>query len=211
MTPDKTVTAIKSAKDPRRGDDRRDSGLCFTPDNALWRMHLIVRAMVRRRMVKRCCRIVKNARRPTLLESLRLLARQRFNPKHVDELSWEDLQERVTQWRQFVRVAIVVLLASERRICERVFNAPEAQHLSVPLRPFLRGVASPLGSSLSLSILPLPAPLQLQSMYQCCARCSLVLRATFWPASSAIPVSKWAASVPPSVLSLVLCCSLLPA
>lgn len=92
-------------------------------------MHLIVRAMVRRRMVKRCCRIVKNARRPTLLESLRLLARQRFNPKHVNELSWDDLQERITQWRQFVRVAIVVLLASERRICERVFNAPEVSAL----------------------------------------------------------------------------------
>lgn len=126
----KTVTASKTPKAQEGEVSAGDRGLCFIPDNALWRMHLIVRAMVRRRMVKRCCRIVKNARRPTLLESLRLLARQRFNPKHVNELSWEDLQERITQWRQFVRVAIVVLLASERRICARVFNAPEVRTLS---------------------------------------------------------------------------------
>lgn len=102
-----------------------ERGVCFIPENALWRLHLIVRAMVRRRLVRRCCRVIKSARRPALLDSLRQLAQGRFNSRNVPNLTWADLQNRVEQWRAFVKVAVHVLLASERRICERVFNNAE--------------------------------------------------------------------------------------
>ncbi|CAI5473908.1 unnamed protein product, partial [Closterium sp. Yama58-4] len=63
--------------------------------------------------------------RAVLEESLKQLAAGRFDPRLVPTLEWDDLAARVDLWKAYARRGVRVLLAAERKLCERVFDTVE--------------------------------------------------------------------------------------
>ncbi|GJP73731.1 hypothetical protein CLOP_g4421 [Closterium sp. NIES-67] len=102
-----------------------DRAPSFLPEPAVWRLHAIARVAARAGLSPALRRNYRTVRKAVLEESLKQLAAGRFDPRLVPTLEWEELASRVDLWKAYARRGVRVLLAAERKLCERVFDTVE--------------------------------------------------------------------------------------
>uniref|UniRef100_A0A0E0BPA3 Exocyst subunit Exo70 family protein n=1 Tax=Oryza glumipatula TaxID=40148 RepID=A0A0E0BPA3_9ORYZ len=69
-----------------------------------------------------CYRIYRDSRGSALEVSLRKLGVEKLSKDDVQRMQWEALEAKIGNWTQFMRIAVKLLLAGERRICDQVFD-----------------------------------------------------------------------------------------
>lgn len=82
----------------------------------------IAQRMVRSGYGKDCCQVYVGIRKTVLEQSLYRLGAEKLNVEDVKIMPWEILEVKIRKWIQALKVAIKVILASERKLNDEVFS-----------------------------------------------------------------------------------------
>lgn len=93
----------------------------FPPD-AIEDLRSIASRMVASGYWRECMQVYGSARKPAVDQSLRRLGIEKMSIGDVQRLNWQTLAAKVGQWIRSARAAIRIILASERRLCEMIFD-----------------------------------------------------------------------------------------
>ncbi|XP_015698447.1 exocyst complex component EXO70A1-like isoform X2 [Oryza brachyantha] len=103
-----------------------ETGVCRTPTlippRILPLLHDIAQQLVQAGNQQSCYRIYRDSRGSALEVSLRKLGVEKLSKDDVQRMQWEALEAKIGNWTQFMRIAVKLLLAGERRICDQVFD-----------------------------------------------------------------------------------------
>lgn len=72
-----------------------------------------------------CCQVYGSVRRDALDECLSILGVEKLSIEEVQKIEWRALDEKMKKWIQGVKVAVRVLLAGEKRICDQIFSSSD--------------------------------------------------------------------------------------
>ncbi|CAM8962524.1 unnamed protein product [Rhodiola kirilowii] len=77
--------------------------------------------MIRAGYEKECCRVYTSVRREAMNKCLVLLGVEKMGIEEVQKIEWSALDEMMKKWSPAIKVAVKVVLAGERRLCDQVF------------------------------------------------------------------------------------------
>ncbi|KAJ1701440.1 hypothetical protein LUZ63_001219 [Rhynchospora breviuscula] len=93
----------------------------FPPD-AIEDLRNIASRMIASGYWRECMQVYGSARKPAVDHNLRRLGIEKLSIGDVQRLTWETLASKVGRWIRSARAAIRIILASERRLCEMIFD-----------------------------------------------------------------------------------------
>ncbi|KAL3647320.1 hypothetical protein CASFOL_008288 [Castilleja foliolosa] len=67
-------------------------------------------------------RTYRDIRSPVLEESLRKLGVEKLSKDDVQKMQWEVLEAKIGNWIHFMRIAVKLLFAGERKVCDQIFE-----------------------------------------------------------------------------------------
>lgn len=85
-------------------------------------LNAIAQRMVTVGFGKECCEAFLSVRKTVLEQSLCRLGAQRLNVEVVQRMTWEALEVKIKKWIQAMKVAMKVILPSERKLSGKVFT-----------------------------------------------------------------------------------------
>ncbi|KAG8378625.1 hypothetical protein BUALT_Bualt07G0004900 [Buddleja alternifolia] len=78
--------------------------------------------MVRSGNQQQLQRIYRDTRSPVLEESLRKLGVEKLSKDDVQKMQWEVLEAKIGNWIHFMRIAVKLLFAGQRKVCGQIFE-----------------------------------------------------------------------------------------
>lgn len=105
------------------GDDLQ-STLYLLPPDIVPDLHDIAQRMVKAGYQRECVQVYATVRKAVLEESLCRLGVEKTSIDEVQRMNWEALEAKIKKWIQAMKVAVKVLFASERRLCDQIFLPP---------------------------------------------------------------------------------------
>ncbi|OMO62735.1 Exocyst complex protein Exo70 [Corchorus capsularis] len=85
-------------------------------------LHDLAQQMVRAGHQQQLLRIYKETRSLVLEESLRKLGVEKLSKDDVQKMQWEVLEAKIGNWIHFMRIAVKLLFAGERKVCDQMFE-----------------------------------------------------------------------------------------
>lgn len=82
----------------------------------------IAERMVASKYERECCQVYSNVRRELVEEGLIRLGIEKLSIEEIQKMDWEILEGKIKKWNQAIRIAVQVLLASEKRLCVQIFE-----------------------------------------------------------------------------------------
>lgn len=82
----------------------------------------IAERMVASKYERECCQVYSTVRREILDEGLRRLGIEKLSIEEIQKMDWETLEGKIKKWNQAVKIAVQVLLGSEKRLCVQIFE-----------------------------------------------------------------------------------------
>ncbi|CAM6096008.1 unnamed protein product [Calypogeia fissa] len=70
---------------------------------------------------QQCLRVYRDVRSATLEQSLRKLGVEKLSKEDVQKMQWEALEGKIGNWIQYMRAAVKLLFAGERKLCDQIF------------------------------------------------------------------------------------------
>ncbi|KAI4370707.1 hypothetical protein MLD38_019027 [Melastoma candidum] len=67
-------------------------------------------------------KVYRDTRSPVLEESLRKLGVEKLSKEDVQKMQWEALEAKIGNWIHFMRIAVKLLFAGERKVCDQIFE-----------------------------------------------------------------------------------------
>ncbi|XP_047342097.1 exocyst complex component EXO70A1-like [Impatiens glandulifera] len=92
------------------------------PQRILPLLHNLAQQMVQAGHQQQLVKIYRDARSLTLEESLRKLGVEKLGKDDVQRMQWEVLEAKIGNWIHFMRIAVKLLFAGERKICDQLFE-----------------------------------------------------------------------------------------
>lgn len=92
------------------------------PPRILPVLHDLADHMVQAGNGQDCAIIYREIRSPTLEQTLRKLGVEKLSKEDVQKMQWEALEAKIGNWIHFMRIAVKVLFAAEKKVCDHVFN-----------------------------------------------------------------------------------------
>ncbi|KAG0570253.1 hypothetical protein M758_6G142600 [Ceratodon purpureus] len=71
---------------------------------------------------QQCLKIYRDVRASNLEESLRKLGVERLSKDDIMKMPWESLEGKITNWIQYMRIAIKLLFSAERKLCDQIWH-----------------------------------------------------------------------------------------
>ncbi|XP_022132414.1 exocyst complex component EXO70A1 isoform X2 [Momordica charantia] len=71
-------------------------------------------------------RIYRDTRASVLEQSLRKLGVERLTKDDVQKMQWEALEAKIGNWIHYMRIAVKLLFAGERKLCDQIFDGAES-------------------------------------------------------------------------------------
>ncbi|KAL0915565.1 hypothetical protein M5K25_015992 [Dendrobium thyrsiflorum] len=96
--------------------------LTLIPPRILPLLHDLAQQMVQAGKQDQCLKFYCEARSSALESSLRKLGVERLNKDDVQKMPWEVLEAKIGNWIHYMRIAVKLLFAAERKICEQIFD-----------------------------------------------------------------------------------------
>lgn len=96
--------------------------LNLIPSERVRDLNVIAQRLVRAGYEKESCHVYVGIRKASLELSLFRLGVERTNVEAIKNMAWEVLEVKIRKWIQALKVAIKVILASERKLCDKVFT-----------------------------------------------------------------------------------------
>ncbi|QCE07780.1 exocyst complex component 7 [Vigna unguiculata] len=92
------------------------------PPRFLPLLHDLAQQMVEAGHQQQLLKIYRDARSNVLEESLQKLGVEKLNKEDVQKLQWEILEAKIGNWIHFMRIAVKLLFAGERKVCDQIFE-----------------------------------------------------------------------------------------
>ncbi|XP_042440732.1 exocyst complex component EXO70A1-like [Zingiber officinale] len=92
------------------------------PPRVLPLLHDLANQLVQAGHQQQCAKIYRDSRGSTLESSLRKLGVEKLNKDDVQRMQWEALESKIQNWIHFMRIAVKLLFAGERKICDQIFE-----------------------------------------------------------------------------------------
>ncbi|ONK57682.1 uncharacterized protein A4U43_C09F2990 [Asparagus officinalis] len=92
------------------------------PPRILPLLHDLAQQMVLAGNQQQCLKIYRETRASTLELSLRKLGVEKLGKDDVAKMQWEVLEAKIGNWIHFMRIAVKLLFAAERKICDQIFE-----------------------------------------------------------------------------------------
>ncbi|KAK4480435.1 hypothetical protein RD792_013508 [Penstemon davidsonii] len=92
------------------------------PPRILPLLHDLALQMVQAGNQQQLQRIYRDTRSPVLEESLRKLGVEKLSKEDVQKMQWEVLEAKIGNWIHFMRIAVKLLFAGERKVCDQIFE-----------------------------------------------------------------------------------------
>ncbi|CAK9270883.1 unnamed protein product [Sphagnum jensenii] len=71
---------------------------------------------------QQCLKIYRDVRAPTLEQSLRKLGVEKLSKEDLQKMQWETLEGKITNWIQYMRIAVKLLFAGEQKLCDEIWS-----------------------------------------------------------------------------------------
>ncbi|KAK4337716.1 hypothetical protein RND71_042203 [Anisodus tanguticus] len=92
------------------------------PPRILPLLHDLAQQMVQAGHQQQLAKIYRDRRSPVLEESLRKLGVEKLSKDDVQKMQWEVLEFKIGNWIHFMRIAVKLLFAAERKVCDQMFE-----------------------------------------------------------------------------------------
>ncbi|OAY83424.1 Exocyst complex component EXO70A1 [Ananas comosus] len=92
------------------------------PPRILPLLHDLAHQLVQAGHQQQCFKIYSNARAAALESSLRKLGVEKLSKEDVQKMQWEALEAKIGNWVHFMRIAVKLLFAGERKVCDQIFD-----------------------------------------------------------------------------------------
>ncbi|KAL6005447.1 hypothetical protein ACLOJK_006014 [Asimina triloba] len=120
-----------SSKNPSSNSDQHGKSLETTavyttptliPPRILPSLHDLAQQMVQAGHQPQCLKLYREIRASVLEQSLRKLGVEKLTKDDVQKMQWEVLEAKIGNWIHFMRIAVKLLFAAERKICDHIFE-----------------------------------------------------------------------------------------
>lgn len=88
-------------------------------------LHELAQRMITAGHHQQCCKIYRDTRASVLEQTLQKLGVEKLSREDVHKMQWEVLEGKITDWIKYMRIAIILLLSGERKVCDQVFHELE--------------------------------------------------------------------------------------
>ncbi|KAI4347767.1 hypothetical protein L6164_008550 [Bauhinia variegata] len=92
------------------------------PPRILPLLHDLTQQMVQAGHQQQLLKIYRDTRSSVLEESLHKLGVEKLSKDDVQKLQWEVLEAKIGNWIHFMRIAVKLLFAGERKVCDQIFE-----------------------------------------------------------------------------------------
>ncbi|KAI9118749.1 hypothetical protein K1719_010194 [Acacia pycnantha] len=92
------------------------------PSRILALLHDLTEQMVQAGQQQKLLKIYRDTRCNVLEESLHKLGVEKLSRDDVQELQWDVLEAKIGNWIHFMRIAVKLLFAAERKVCNQIFE-----------------------------------------------------------------------------------------
>ncbi|KAI3706056.1 hypothetical protein L1987_76309 [Smallanthus sonchifolius] len=92
------------------------------PPRVLPLLHDLAQHMVHAGHTQQCLNIYRDSRSQVLQESLHQLGVEKLSKDDVQKIQWEVLELKIGTWIHFMRIAVKLLFAAERKVCDQMFE-----------------------------------------------------------------------------------------
>ncbi|KAL7147065.1 hypothetical protein ABFS83_06G083400 [Erythranthe nasuta] len=92
------------------------------PPRILPLLHDLAQQMVQAGNKQQLQKIYRDARSSVLDESLRKLGVEKLSKEDVQKMQWDVLEAKIGNWIHFMRIAVKLLFAGERKVCDQIFE-----------------------------------------------------------------------------------------
>ncbi|PSS04992.1 Exocyst complex component EXO70A1 like [Actinidia chinensis var. chinensis] len=92
------------------------------PPRILPLLHNLVQQMVQAGHKEQLLKICRDTRSSVLEESLRKLGVEKLSKDDVQKMQWDVLEAKIGNWIHFMRIAVKLLFAGERIVCDQMFE-----------------------------------------------------------------------------------------
>lgn len=92
------------------------------PPRILPLLHDLGQQMVQAGNQHQLQKLYRDIRSPVLEDSLRKLGVEKLSKDDVQKMQWEVLEAKIGNWIHFMRIAVKLLFAGERKVCDQIFE-----------------------------------------------------------------------------------------
>jgi exocyst complex protein 7 len=84
-------------------------------------LHEMAQRLVAAGHHQQCLKTYREVRASNLEQSLRKLGVERLSKDDIMKMPWESLEGKITNWIQYMRIAIKLLFSTERKLCDQIW------------------------------------------------------------------------------------------
>ncbi|KAL2539046.1 exocyst subunit exo70 family protein D1 [Abeliophyllum distichum] len=92
------------------------------PSDAIYDLRCIAERMIAAGYLRECIQVYGSVRKSTVDASFKRLGIEKLSIGDIQRLEWEVLETKIRRWIRAARICIRVLFASEKRLCEQIFE-----------------------------------------------------------------------------------------
>ncbi|XP_074312386.1 exocyst complex component EXO70A1-like [Silene latifolia] len=109
------------------GDSKISENAVYTPPalippRILPLLHNLAQQMVQAGHHQQVLKIYRDTRSSVLEQSLRKLGVEKLSKEDVQKMQWEVLEAKIGNWIHFMRIAVKLLFAAERKVCDQMYE-----------------------------------------------------------------------------------------
>ncbi|KAL6844318.1 hypothetical protein ACP4OV_025991 [Aristida adscensionis] len=124
----------EGGKNPSAGshtDSQQNSEAVYSPPALIEPKFVPLLAKLAQQLVQagcqqQCSEIYSEARASALESSLKNLGVEKLSKEEVQKMPWEILESKIGNWIHFMRIAVKLLFAGERQLCDQVFECSQS-------------------------------------------------------------------------------------
>ncbi|GER28366.1 exocyst subunit EXO70 family protein [Striga asiatica] len=90
--------------------------------DAVYDLRCIAERMIAAGYLRECIQVYSSVRKSTVDASLRKLSVEKLSIGDIQRMEWETLETKIRRWIRAAKLCVRVLFASERRLCEQIFE-----------------------------------------------------------------------------------------
>ncbi|KAL0415026.1 UNVERIFIED_CONTAM: Exocyst complex component EXO70A1 [Sesamum latifolium] len=92
------------------------------PSDAVYDLRCIAERMIAAGYLRECIQVYASVRKSAVDASLKKLNVEKLSIGDIQRLEWETLETKIRRWIRAAKICVRVLFASERRLCEQIFE-----------------------------------------------------------------------------------------
>ncbi|CAO2836356.1 unnamed protein product [Amaranthus hypochondriacus] len=119
---DQADSSSKAHSESKSSENAVYTPPALIPPRILPLLHNLAQQMVHAGHSQQILKIYRDTRASVLEQSLRKLGVEKLSKEDVQKMQWEVLEAKIGNWIHFMRIAVKLLFAAERKVCDQIFE-----------------------------------------------------------------------------------------